>query len=163
GNYKQHASNNYNRHGTENSRNGKKYQNKSYMVEVKKDDPDLQNIISKYETKSYMLRYEQSNSLGAKHVKLLDVPANVDNNSVTGILDTGSTTSVISKDLVDRLDLSKFMNTEQLKSIVIKYCIEQQRQVGILAEIGLNQLKPAYCLDLSKVNGCVRRIRIDGV
>ncbi|RNA18751.1 hypothetical protein BpHYR1_033805 [Brachionus plicatilis] len=41
--------------------------------------------------------------------------------------------------------------------------IEQQRQVGILGEIGLNQLKPAYCLDLSKVNGCVRRIRIDGV
>ncbi|RMZ98263.1 hypothetical protein BpHYR1_041461, partial [Brachionus plicatilis] len=32
--------------------------------------------------------------------------------------------------------------------------IEQQRQVRILAEIGLNQLKPVYCLDLSKVNGC---------
>ncbi|RNA43189.1 transposon Ty3-I Gag-Pol poly [Brachionus plicatilis] len=105
GNYKQHASNNYNRHGTENSRNGKKYQKKSFMVEVKKDDPDLQNIISKYETKAYMLRYEQSDFFGAKHVKLLDVPANVDNNSVTGILDTGSTTSVISKDLVDRLGI----------------------------------------------------------
>ncbi|RNA14460.1 pol poly, partial [Brachionus plicatilis] len=51
------------------------------------------------------LKYEQSNFLGAKHVKLLDVPANVDNNSVTGILDTGSTTSVISKDLVDRLGI----------------------------------------------------------
>ncbi|RNA34050.1 Retrovirus-related Pol poly from transposon, partial [Brachionus plicatilis] len=105
GNYKKHASNNYNRHGTENSRNGIKYQKKSYMAEVKKDDPDLQNIISKYETKSYMLRYEQSNFLGAKHVKLLDVPANVDNNIVTGILDTGSTTSVISNDLVDRLGI----------------------------------------------------------
>ncbi|RNA11727.1 hypothetical protein BpHYR1_034180 [Brachionus plicatilis] len=47
--------------------------------------------------------------------------------------------------------------------IVIGKSIEQQRQVGILGEIGLNQLKPAYSLDLSKVNGCVRRIRIDGV
>ncbi|RNA40100.1 hypothetical protein BpHYR1_005991 [Brachionus plicatilis] len=34
-------------------------------------------------------------------------------------------------------------------------------KMGILAEIGLNQLKAMYCLDVSKVNGCVRRVRID--
>ncbi|RNA22106.1 hypothetical protein BpHYR1_002781, partial [Brachionus plicatilis] len=142
GNYKQHASNNYRRHGTENSRNGKKYQKKSYMVEVKKDDPDLQNIISKNETKSYMLRYEQSNFLGAKHLKLLDVPANVDNNSVTGILDTGSTTSVISKDLVDRLGIKY----EKPEYFIIMASGRKELPIGLTKPIKLTIFGKTACV-----------------
>ncbi|RMZ96426.1 hypothetical protein BpHYR1_005957 [Brachionus plicatilis] len=71
--------------------------------------------------------------------------------------------NILAKCAIIIKNISRKKTLVQCMVYILAGSIEQQRQVEILAEIGLNQPKPAYCLDLGKVNGCVRRIRIDGV